>query len=143
MIRVLFVCTGNTCRSPMAAAILKSKGLPGVDVRSAGVFADHGSAASNHAQTVLEEKQIGEPHSSTLLTENLVDWATHIITMTMGHKVNIVRSYPHATSKTFTLKELAGGSGDVSDPFGGSLKTYQQTYAELEHYIDRIIGKLT
>ena len=55
--RILFVCTGNTCRSPMAEAILKSKKIDGVEVKSAGIYAATGSEASAHAKKVLEDNQ--------------------------------------------------------------------------------------
>jgi protein arginine phosphatase len=143
MINVLFVCTGNTCRSPMAEAILKSKNIPGVEVRSSGVFAMNGNDASLHAKKVLEDQDIKHHHQSSLLTEQQVEWATYILTMTSGHKANIVASYPSARKKTYTLKEFAGGSGDVSDPYGGSLSVYQQTFQELKQLIEKSIHKLS
>lgn len=142
-IRILFVCTGNTCRSPMAEALLKSKQLPHVEVKSAGVFALEGSDASEHAKTVLTEKGIEIAHRSSLLKKQDVDWATYILTMTSGHKQHVIERFPEADGKTFTLKEFVSGQeGDVFDPFGGSVETYRQTRKELEQLIEQLIQKL-
>lgn len=144
MIRILFVCTGNTCRSPMAEAILKSMNVPGVEVKSAGVFAVDGSAASLHSQQVLEEESITHSHSSSLLTTEAAEWATYILTMTSGHKQTVISMYPDAGRKTFTLKEFAGEeeNRDIIDPFGGSLETYRTTYKEIYENIEKIVEKL-
>lgn len=146
MIRVLFVCTGNTCRSPMAEAILKSKDIPGIEVKSAGVYAVKGQDASPHAKNVLSENFIPHNHSSTPLSEHEVEWATHILTMTEGHKSIIMAAYPTAIEKTFTLKEFIFADikdRDISDPFGGSQKLYNDTFRELSDLIDELINKLT
>jgi protein-tyrosine-phosphatase len=146
MIRILFVCTGNTCRSPMAEAIFKSKNIPGIEVKSAGVFAAEGQDASQYAKNVLKENSIKHEHSSTPLTEREIDWATHIFTMTEAHKSMIMASYPQAIEKTFTLKEFISADikdRDVSDPFGGSQQKYHETFRELQDLIDQLIKKLT
>lgn len=144
MTRILFVCTGNTCRSPMAEAILKSKSVPGIEVRSAGVFATNGDEASQHTKKVLEDEKINLSHQSTLLTEKEVDWATFILTMTSGHKASILSMFPSAHGKTFTLKEFTGSGGhlDIMDPFGGPLEIYQYTYNEIHENIIKLIDKL-
>jgi protein arginine phosphatase len=142
--RILFVCTGNTCRSPMAEAILKNKNLDGVEVRSAGVHAANGSEASAHAQRVLEEKGIEHHHHSSMLTRDEVNWADLILTMTVSHKTVILQQYPECSKKLFTLKEFSGETynHDVVDPFGGNIAIYQETYQELEKWINKAVEKL-
>ena len=143
MRRILFVCTGNTCRSPMAEAILKNKQLTDVEVKSAGIYAANGSEASTHAKQVLDDNQVPHNHRSHLLTAEAVEWADLILTMTSSHKFAIQQQFPQAVMKVFSLKEYAGeiGSQDVGDPYGGSLAVYEETYQELEKLIDKAIEK--
>lgn len=144
MVRVLFVCTGNTCRSPMAEAILRDRGLKSVEVRSAGVYAMDGQAASAHAQSVLRENEIAQEHRSSLLTAQQVEWATHILSMTESHKHAIVRQFPEAEVKTFTLKEFAGIQlgRDVLDPYGGPIEIYRETFREINDSIEKMLERL-
>ncbi|MFL6560768.1 MAG: low molecular weight protein arginine phosphatase [Bacillus sp. (in: firmicutes)] len=140
----MFVCTGNTCRSPMAEAILKNKDIDAIEVRSAGIYAANGSEASTHAKKVLEDNGITHNHRSSLLTKAEVEWADLILTMTASHKAAIQQQYPHAGQKVFTLKEYSGDSFsyDVVDPYGGSLALYEATFRELDGLIDKAIEKL-
>lgn len=144
MVRILFVCTGNTCRSPMAEAILTNKNIDNIEVKSAGIFAMDGSPASHNAQKVLKEEKIEYDHQAKMLTEDLVNWATYIFTMTNNHKRTILDMFPTSSGKTFTLKEFAeeNNSGDISDPFGGSLDVYRHTYVEIRTYIEKAIKQL-
>ncbi|HAQ07098.1 MAG TPA: low molecular weight protein arginine phosphatase [Bacillus bacterium] len=144
MARILFVCTGNTCRSPMAEAILKSKQVPGVEVKSAGVYAVNGADASINAKIVLEENRIIHDHRSASLTKEDVEWASLILTMTEGHKAVLLDQYPEASDKIFTLKEYAeeNQNPDIADPFGGNQQIYHQSFLEIKENIEKILKKI-
>ncbi len=108
---ILFVCTGNTCRSPMAEAILKEmvreKG-EGYEVISAGTSAGEGEPAAGEAVRALEEEGIVlSGHRSRPVTGELLDRADLVITMTRGHKERVLEMRPQAGAKTFTLKEFS------------------------------------
>ncbi|WP_342473106.1 low molecular weight protein arginine phosphatase [Metasolibacillus sp. FSL H7-0170] len=140
---IYFVCTGNTCRSPMAEAIFKAKRLPNIEVRSAGIYALEGGEMSENAQRVLNSENIPHEHISRQVTVEDIEWADLILTMTTVHKELLVRSYEVAMQKTYTLKEYVTPytAPDVSDPYGGDLHTYKQTFFELRHLIEELVQK--
>ncbi|MBO9130076.1 low molecular weight protein arginine phosphatase [Bacillus sp. 165] len=142
MKRILFVCTGNTCRSPMAEAALRHYGKEAFEVQSAGVFASAGSNASSHAIRALEERGISINHQSQQVTEELISWADAVLTMTANHKAAILYHFPDMQEKVHTLYEFVETDfKDISDPFGGSLQVYQETLHELERLIHQMIQK--
>lgn len=145
MKNILFVCTGNTCRSPMAEAILRNYNLSDIEVKSAGVYAYGGQTASEYTVTVLDKHKIAQDHASSPLKGEDIEWATYVLTMTEGHKQLIASHYPHAIEKTFTLKEFVSddpGNRDISDPFGGNEQVYEQTFHELSKWIKKLVEKL-
>ncbi|WP_306795296.1 low molecular weight protein arginine phosphatase [Cohnella sp. GbtcB17] len=110
MRRILMVCTGNTCRSPMAEALLRdwaARTGTEMEVRSAGVAAQSGMPISTNAAETLRRTRVALPGASTRLDRADVEWADLILTMTVSHKRAIAERYPHAASKTYTLKEYA------------------------------------
>jgi protein-tyrosine phosphatase len=116
MKRILFVCTGNTCRSPLAEGLMRKlaeeAGL-GVEVRSAGVYASDGTAISHHSAAILREQGAGADLSSSALKQEHIRWADLILTMTTGHKSAVLQRFPEAVEKTHALKEFVEVGEDV------------------------------
>lgn len=142
---IYLLCTGNTCRSPMAEAILRSKELGNLTVRSAGIHAQDGRPISLNAKTLIEEAGMPYTPWSRAVSSEGLEWADVVLTMTEAHKAELLYRYPTVEEKTFTVKgfvELEAG-GDVQDPFGGNLEMYRQTFGELEQIMDRLKRKLT
>ena len=139
---ILFVCTGNTCRSPMAEVMMRSLVAEklgcsaeeldqrGILIASAGIAAAPGCAPSAEAVVVMKEKSLClANHASQPLTEKLVRHADVIFTMTGGHRQAILRRWPEAAARTQTLLP---DSGDISDPIGGPLSVYQSCAEQVE-----------
>ncbi|WP_041123467.1 low molecular weight protein arginine phosphatase [Jeotgalibacillus alimentarius] len=142
--RILFICTGNTCRSPMAEAILNHREEPQIEVRSAGLFAMEGGMASHNAQQVLDEHGLKHNHRSHSVTQDDVHWADYVFAMTSAHKALLMEQFPFAADRIFTLKEFSSERGlDVSDPYGGPVEVYRSTFNELNRLMDSMLENLT
>ena len=134
-IKVVFVCTGNTCRSPMAAAmatqIFAEAGL-NVDVISAGVSAMPGQSASCHAVTVMKEGGLCLlSHRAAAVSGDMLSGKALVLTMTSGHRAVLLSDYPSAKDKIFTLAQYVGDCANVVDPFGGSVEEYRNCAAQI------------
>lgn len=138
MKNILFVCTGNTCRSPMAEGLFrKSAAVRGIDVevRSAGVSAIDGSTISRHAAAVLRDHDIQDVITSSSVNRDLVQWADLILTLTGSHKQQVIHHYPECADKIYTLKEYAEDDPKVL----ADLKERDRLYAEWQ--MKRALGQ--
>ena len=135
--KVLFVCSGNTCRSPLADVlfrdmIVKNQAENLFRSASAGLLTVDDLPASTNAIVAAEEQNLDlAGHLSQQLKTPLIDTADLILTMTAGHKQFVSEHWPQAAEKTHVLKEFAGCCGDILDPFGGSLAAYRLCLREI------------
>jgi len=148
---VLFVCTGNTCRSPMAQAMMEKKieakfGKMAIDGKSpivavsAGVSAYGGDTASHGALAAIKQHGASlDLHRSTQLNAALVDQADLILAMGERHRHVLVSQWPSIASKVHLISP---DGSEISDPFGGPLEIYQKCAQQLEEHTDYWINRL-
>lgn len=132
------VCSGNTCRSPLARALLARR-LPGAQIGSAGLTALSGQAAQPNAVRVAGEAGLDlTGHVARRLDEALPEGADLVLTMTRALRDQTVGAYPEIASRTLTLGEAAGEPEvDVPDPYGTDLDGYREIFRRLEELCER------
>ena len=141
---LVFVCTGNTCRSPMAEALARELMPDGWEVASAGLHASVGDPPTPEA--VLAASEMGADisnHRVRSMTDALAFSATLLVGMTAAHAAELRRRFPFAADKVHVLGEYGTKPvRDISDPFGGTLADYSQCLRAIKVCIAALITKL-
>ena len=155
-LRLLFVCSGNTCRSPLAEVLSRrvasGLGISTAEIRSAGTLTRSGLPASGGALRAANRHELSlESHASTVLSKELVDWADWIFAMGPGHlhqlemlgaKEKAVLLGVFAGKDIPTGNEIDENDMAVPDPFGGTDAVYEETFRTLEKYVESAMKRL-
>lgn len=147
---IMFVCTGNTCRSPMAEGALRhllaKEGVDDVNVVSSGTGAANGFPATLYAIEAAKTWEIDiSHHQSQPLTKELIEKADMIFAMTPGHLRDIRSIHKEAYEKSFLFKNYPDNndSGEgVADPIGMSLEEYNKTFLEIGEYLGKHLPQI-
>ncbi len=139
---VLFVCSANQCRSPMAMALFSDlvrkdhKNADDWRIESAGCWAISGLPATSSAITAMRSLGLTlDDHRSQSVTESLLDQFKLVLCMETEHKSTLRRNYPAQAGKIYLLSEMAEIEEEIDDPVGCSIQTYQATVHEISRYL--------
>lgn len=141
--KIIFVCTGNTCRSPMAETLYKSlETNSDIKVLSRGLIVLFSEPSNPKADTVLKSHNLElKDHISKGLKLSDLDDNTLVLTMTEKQKRSIMETFSFKDN-VYTIAEFVGESGDVTDPYGGTLIDYEECYIELKRLVKKTVYKL-
>ena len=137
-LQILFVCTGNTCRSPLAELYSKTKKSNFI-FNSAGIKASCEPINKNSVKVLSEENIDGFEFLSKNVDSELVENSLIVLTMENKHKEFLIKHYPNQHHKFFTFADFVDENADISDPFGEDLATYRSTFKIIKKYCDKLI----
>lgn len=146
--KIMFICTGNICRSAMAHAMLKEKAKEqkkNIEVYSCGLFAQNGDIPTYEAIQTMKEYNIDlSSHRATNIKNSNIKDMDVILCATTNHKNGVISMYPELKNIVYTMKEYVGEKNDrdIKDPWGYSIETYKRCALEIKECIDKIIEKV-
>ena len=143
--KIMFICTGNICRSAMAHKMLEKKAKEenkNIEVYSSGIYAQNGDIPTYEAIQVMKEYGIDlSNHRATNIRNSNIENMDVILCATTAHKNNVIAMYPKLREKVYTIKEYAGypkNDIDIKDPWGYGIEVYKKCAKELERCINKI-----
>lgn len=150
---VMFICTGNICRSAMAHWLFNKKlrdlGIKNVEVYSCGIYAENGDISTYEARKVMEEYDVDlNNHRAMNIRNSKIKEMDLILCATEGHKVAVIDIYPELRGKVFTMKEYVNYSREfhddinIKDPWGYDIDTYRSCASEIDECLNLLINKL-
>ena len=150
--KIMFICTGNICRSAMAEAMLKKmlqeSKKENIEVYSSGLSADNGDIPTQNAIDVMKEYGIDlKNHRAVNTNYSNIKEMDLILCATLSHKLFVIRLYPELKDKIFTLKEYVEQKDDIygidiKDPWGYNIETYRECAKEIEIALKKLIEKI-
>jgi protein-tyrosine-phosphatase len=143
---VLFVCTANICRSPLAMALMTARVKGEIDewrIDSAGVWAQRGFPVAQFTLDVLRARGIDlDNYASKPLTAEMLQDFNLILTMERNHQEAIYAAFPHYTGKIFMLRQMVGKRENILDPIGGRLADFEDTAKVIEQTLDKGFARI-
>jgi protein-tyrosine-phosphatase len=146
--KIMFICTGNICRSAMAHWLMKKKlqekNINNIEIYSSGIYAENGDTSTEEAIEVMEEYGVNlKQHKATNTAKSNIKEMDLILCMTASHKHALMQIYPNLSNKIYTLKEYVGiNEIDIKDPWGYGIVTYRYCASEIDMCLDKLINKL-
>lgn len=148
--KIMFICTGNICRSAMAHWLMKKKleekNISGVEVYSSGIFAMKDDISTDEAIEVMEEYGVNlKQHRATETRNSNIEQMDLVLCMTLSHKQTLINMYPNMKEKIYTLKEyvqMNENGIETKDPWGYGLVVYRYCAAEIDMALDKLIKKI-
>ncbi len=143
---VLFICTANQCRSPLAEGLLRMR--VGVDnpawrIRSAGTWAEDGAPITYNSELVLRKRGLDlSAHQACSVNQELVDTHQLVLTMTRSHKEALRLEFNKAAGRIFLLSEMIGKVFDIADPVGRPYSDYEETAQEIDMILEKGYEKI-
>lgn len=149
MKKIMFICTGNICRSAMADGLMKKlvkDSNKDIEVYSCGIFAEDGDMPTFNAIEAIKEYDVDlKSHRATNIRDSKIEEMDIILCATISHKNNVISMYPNLKDKVFTIKEYANfdkSDLDIPDPWGYDIETYRFCASTISNCLYKIIEKI-